>query len=195
MDARDTAARDCSFVWNDDHWFCTVCQSPFRYGRPGPRKPPRRNCGLAPARPRGPGDFLHDIIKSRLGQRAIAGCGCHSVWAEMNQLSVDGCRREIDRLAARLVEIATQREWLIQSEEGQDVAEQDIGKPVPQTWRTRTARGFARIAAKLPAGMTLIEWQCQRLVLLAIRRAEWDEWKRQVETSSTQHTGRPIRAT
>lgn len=131
--------------------------------------------------PRGPGWYLHSNIKKRLGQDAVAGCGCGTVWREMDHLGPNGCRENRERLVAGLVEVATKKDWLI--EDIEDAAKEDVGKPVPQTWRTRTARYFAR-AVKTVGGTGLIEWQCGRLFDLSVAASEKDMERWLVSMSS-----------
>jgi hypothetical protein len=117
-----------------------------------------------------PGWQLHHLIERWLGQKTVAGCGCATVWAKMHRLGTSGCREHLDELTDRLVEVATKREWNLVAEDCVDPA--SIGKPVPQTRRTRLARLVARATAALPGGANLVRSQCRMMVLLAIRRAE-----------------------
>jgi hypothetical protein len=126
----------------------------------------------------GPGTELQKIITKRLGQEAIAGCGCTSMINKMNKAGVKTCRIHIQHFTNRLVEIATKRKWVIEDLPEENVDPDKIGTEVPQTIRTRWARLFARITAKVPGGMSLIEWRCRCMVELAIRRAERSDPKR-----------------
>jgi hypothetical protein len=121
---------------------------------------------------KGVGSHLHDIIKLIFGQDAHAGCGCASLVAEMNRRGVEGCKRDIDRLTGLLIERATKKNWTIQHEADIEVPEEDIGKPVPQTIRTRIMRLTARAASKLPGGSAINHGLCLAMIEWAILRAE-----------------------
>jgi hypothetical protein len=119
-----------------------------------------------------PGNQLQKIITKRLGQEAIAGCGCKSMIGKMNNWGVNGCRIHLADISSRLETIATEKEWNLQPEEGEVVAKEDIGKPVPQTKRTKFLRLIARMISKTEVGKSLIYYKCEKMVLLAIRRSE-----------------------
>jgi hypothetical protein len=117
-----------------------------------------------------PGSQLQRIITIRLGQEAVAGCGCRSMIAHMNQWGPVGCRNQLDVITERLVEIATKREWVLEAEDGCNP--EDYGKPVPQTRRTRFLRLLARAVAVTDTGKGFVRGRCQAMALLAIRRSE-----------------------
>jgi hypothetical protein len=90
----------------------------------------------------------------------------------MNRLGPDGCREQIDGLTKELVETATKKEWTIQPEVEIAVPGEAIGKPVPQTIRTRIMRLAARTASKIPGGNSLInEPLCRAIIEWAIAKA------------------------
>jgi hypothetical protein len=175
----------CRMEWSRELqlWACSQCDRKAHAIGIGPRKSPRWRCGAtkavgstwSPSRDvsiKGPGTHLQTIITKHLGQMAIPGCGCKSIIAEMNRIGPDGCREDIDRLAAKLAKVATSKEWVIEPEVGQRVPIENLGEPVPQSIRTRLARLAARTAAALPGGMLLIEWQCREMIEVACLLAE-----------------------
>lgn len=117
-----------------------------------------------------PGSQLQRIITTRLGQQAIAGCGCTSMISQMNRWGVAGCRRNLDAITDRLVDIATKREWVLGAEDGVDPA--DVGKPVPQTRRTKFLRLLSRAVSVTDAGKDFVRGRCRAMATLAIRRSE-----------------------
>lgn len=56
---------------------------------------------VSPVGPKGPGDCLEEILKQR-GITPRPGCSCKAIMREMNSLGVEGCRRDVDRLAERM---------------------------------------------------------------------------------------------
>jgi hypothetical protein len=129
----------------------------------------------------GPGTELQKIITKRLGQKAISGCGCLSMINKMNKVDIKTCHIHIEHYTKQLVEVATKRNWVIEDIPEENVDPNLVGTEVPQTIRTRWARRFARITAKVPGGMSLIEWQCRRMIELAIRRAERNQQKQSLD--------------
>jgi len=120
--------------------------------------------------PTSPGWQLHQLLRRWLGQEAVAGCGCNSVMAWMDRVGSVDCRKHLEKLVDRLVNVATAKQWVLAAEPGVDPT--DVGNPVPQTRRTRLARLVARATAVLPGGEGLVRAQCRAMILLAIRRAE-----------------------
>jgi hypothetical protein len=117
-----------------------------------------------------PGSQLHKILSRWLGQKIVAGCGCSSMIGEMNRWGVDGCRTRVDAITDRLVKVATKQQWNLTAEDGVDPT--DVGKPVPQSHRTRFLRLLARIVSVTDAGAGFVKSRCRAMVLMAIRRAE-----------------------
>lgn len=79
---------------------CNVCAREVLARDPNKRR--RASCGTAFVVPKdGCGTELAGIIKA-LRQRTKAGCGCGALRREMNELGIQGCRRERERLAGEL---------------------------------------------------------------------------------------------
>lgn len=69
-------------------------------------------------RPKGPGDFLHDIIRFWLRQQPTVGCGCEDKIAQMNAWGVAGCREHLDEIAGWLIVKAREDKWKLASAPG-----------------------------------------------------------------------------
>ena len=67
--------------------------------------------GLPPLNPAGPGSEFKALANS-LGIANAKGCDCEAIRREMDQLGVDGCRRDRDRLIASIRENAAKVSWL-----------------------------------------------------------------------------------
>jgi hypothetical protein len=61
---------------------------------------------------KGPGDYLHDHIKAKIGEEPILGCNCKARIRLMNQWGLARCRERVDEIAGWLEEEAKQRGWL-----------------------------------------------------------------------------------
>ena len=163
------AKQGCDHVYH----YCSVVETPeARVQRITKARSPEAIAERKARIRRYPGWQLQRLIVQRLGQKAIAGCGCDSMISKMNQLGVAGCRKQIEAITDRLVTVATKKEWVLEPEEGVDVQPGDVGKPVPQTRRTRFLRLMARVVSITDAGAGFVRGRCRSMILLAIRRAE-----------------------
>jgi hypothetical protein len=161
------AKQGCGHVYH----YCKVIETPeARVKRTANARSPEAIAERTARMRKRPGWQLQRLIVKRLGQKAIAGCGCESMIAKMNQWGVVGCRKNIEPITDRLVDVATKKEWVLEPEEG--VSPDDIGKPVPQTRRTRFLRLLARTMSVTDIGAGFVRGQCRAMATLAIHRAE-----------------------
>lgn len=125
-------------------------------------------------RKHGVGAHLHKLIKTYLGQKIIAGCGCGSMIEKMNTWGPDGCRKRIEEIIDYLEKIAIEKNWSLQPEDGVDAADIDIGADVPQSIRTRCLRVLACMASTVEVGEEFVRGMCRLMVERAITLAERD---------------------
>ena len=114
----------------------------------------------------GVGDRVHKLIAWAFGQRAVEGCGCGAWIDQMNDWGPAGCREHLDEIVDHLVDVATKRNWTLNTVGARD------GEPVPRTLRLRLARLAARGIVRAPLGGCVLRKICREGVLLAIRQAE-----------------------
>jgi hypothetical protein len=112
---------------------------------------PRMNCYVGKGRSKGPGDYLHDLIKKWLSGNATFACGCKSKAAEMNRRGPQGCRDTLEEIVGWLVEQAKTHKWM------------DGKTPL----KVRLVRWAMRRGVTKP-----VEIVCRWMVLAAIRKAE-----------------------
>ena len=61
--------------------------------------------------PKGPGDYLHDLIVAWVSQRVAQGCGCENHIRQMNAWGTQGCRTHLDEIIDWLLAEAKKRGW------------------------------------------------------------------------------------
>lgn len=169
-----------------NRWYCRGCLQQWEGKEPPePAECPGRKDGTknphmngptsyeelrqAHAVPKGqPGKHLHAIIAAAFGQNAIPGCGCGSMMSRMNGWGLSGCKKRQEEIVSWLVNVATKESWTLQPEAGVDP--DDIGKPVPQTLRTRFMRAAAQTVNAV-TGDGPLRVACRSMVRLALWRA------------------------
>src|SRR5687767_1780864 len=90
-------------------WLCPNCKQPF------PKQPAvvHCSCGIVTGElvlSHGPGSELSELFKSLRFKRAKQ-CGCRKLQLEMDQLGVEGCRLEFNRLVSVLREKYAATTW------------------------------------------------------------------------------------
>lgn len=117
------------------------------------------------------GDRVHKLIAWAFGQSAVEGCGCGTWIDQMNDWGPVGCREHLDEIVDHLVDVATKRNWVLNTAGVKD------GEPVPRTLRLRLARLTARGIVRVPLGGCVLHRICREGVLLAITQVEAEESK------------------
>lgn len=62
-------------------------------------------------RPKGPGDYLHEMIKRWTGEDIERGCQCKAWIDRMNAWGPAGCREHLDEIVAHMLSEAKKRGW------------------------------------------------------------------------------------
>jgi hypothetical protein len=115
----------------------------------------RRATRPAPApRVKGPGDYLHQMIRRWTREEIRQGCGCDSWIRKMNDWGPAGSREHIDEIVDHILKQARQRGWKIAAWPGAAtaaklavtracrMAERDQSKPFTQKDRGEDAAAY-----------------------------------------------------
>jgi hypothetical protein len=105
---------NCTFHTNDGiNHVCMVCGKPLRTHFVHAPARIVRICSGRPltAAPKGPGDYLHAMIRYWTGEDIDHGCQCKAWIDRMNAWGSAGCREHLNEIVAHMLSEAKKRGW------------------------------------------------------------------------------------